>query len=70
LHTYAAISGEDTDYVMNAVIDTVLAKDKEIAAWRLEHSQSFVPTLSPTPKRSRRLGRVDGARSETRERVV
>jgi hypothetical protein len=80
LHAYAAFIGEDTDYVMNAVIDTVLAKDKEFAAWRTDHSQSFVPTPSPAPKRSRRAGGVDGARSvvagvgsarsETRERVV
>src|SRR5207245_8236743 len=28
LHAYAAFIGEDTDYLVNAVIDTVLAKDK------------------------------------------
>ena len=63
LYAYAAFIGEDTHYVMNAVIDTVLAKDKEFAAWRTDHAQSFAPTPSPAPKRNRRAGRVDGARS-------
>jgi hypothetical protein len=32
--------------VLNEVIDTVLARDKEFQAWRAEHSASFVP---PSP---------------------
>src|SRR3954468_9649464 len=43
LHAYAAFLGESTDYVLNQVIDTVLAKDKEFAKWRTDHPQSFVP---------------------------
>src|SRR5947207_14806642 len=43
LHAYAAFLGESTDYVLNQVIDTVLAKDKEFAKWRADHPQSFVP---------------------------
>src|SRR5882762_6263451 len=54
LHAYAAFLGEDSDYVVNAVIDTVLAKDKEFAAWRTDHGQSFVPPPPlPAPKRVR-----------------
>jgi hypothetical protein len=63
LHAYAAFIGEDTHYVMNAVIDTVLAKDKEFAAWRTDHAQSFVPTASAAPRRNGPARRVDGARS-------
>ena len=43
LHAYAAFLGESTDYVLNQVIDTVLAKDKEFAKWRTDHPGSFVP---------------------------
>jgi hypothetical protein len=43
LFAYAHFLGESTDYVLNEVIDTVLAKDKEFLAWRAENSSSFVP---------------------------
>jgi hypothetical protein len=66
LCAYAAFIGEDPAYVVNAVIDTVLAKDKEFAAWRAEHPQSFAPAPSTTPKRNRRAARgVDAARTAT-----
>ena len=42
LYAYAAFLGESTDYVLNQVVDTVLAKDKEFATWRADHPQSFV----------------------------
>ena len=43
LFAYAHFLGEPTDYVLNQLIDTVLAKDKEFLAWRTEHPQSHVP---------------------------
>ena len=43
LYAYAHFLGEPTDYVLNQVIDTVLAKDKEFLAWRAEHPESYVP---------------------------
>ena len=46
LFAYAHFLGESTDYVLNEVIDTVLAKDKEFQAWRAENNNSFVP---PSP---------------------
>ena len=54
LHAYAAFLGESTDYVLNQVIDTVLAKDKEFAKWRAEHPHSCVPHTATRsrPKRS------------------
>jgi hypothetical protein len=44
LFAYAHFLGESTDYVLNEVIDSVLAKDKEFMAWRSENSASFVPS--------------------------
>ena len=52
LHAYAAFLGESTDYVLNQVIDTVLAKDKEFVKWRADHAHSHVPTAS-RPRRHR-----------------
>ena len=81
LYAYAAFLGEDAEYVVNAVIDTVLAKDKEFAAWRADHGESFVPPPPPpAPTRARRRDRrVDGVgasdgdvgtRSPIRDRTV
>ncbi len=36
------VLGEPVEYVLNELIDTVLAKDKEFVAWRAKHPQSFV----------------------------
>ena len=43
LYAYAQFLGEPTDYVINQLIDSVLAKDKEFLAWRAEHPDSYVP---------------------------
>lgn len=43
LYAYAHFIGEPTEYVLNQVIDTVLAKDKEFLQWRATHSESYVP---------------------------
>ena len=34
LYAYAHFIGEPTEYVLNQVIDTVLAKDREFLQWR------------------------------------
>src|SRR3989304_1555096 len=58
LFAYAPFRGESTDYVLNEVIDTVLAKDKEFQAWRAENSNSFVPPPpAGQPVRKRRSNR-------------
>ena len=58
LHAYAAFLGEDPEYVLNEVIDTVLAKDKEFLAWRAENRTSFVPPPPANqPVRKRRSKR-------------
>jgi hypothetical protein len=42
LYAYAHFLGEPTGYVLNQVIDTVLAKDKDFVQWRASHPESFV----------------------------
>ena len=37
LYAYAHFLGESADYVLNEVIDTVLARDKDFVVWRAEH---------------------------------
>lgn len=54
LYAYAQFLGEPTDYVLNQVIDTVLAKDKEFQAWRAEHPGSFLPRPGHRAHRPRR----------------
>ena len=53
LHAYAAFLGESTDYVLNQVIDTVLAKDKEFVKWRADHAHSYVPNSASRVLRNR-----------------
>ncbi|OFW25861.1 MAG: hypothetical protein A3G21_14000 [Acidobacteria bacterium RIFCSPLOWO2_12_FULL_66_21] len=60
LYAYAQFLGEPAEYVLNELIDTVLAKDKEFVAWRAEHAQSFVPRRPP------RIRKRAGARDATR----
>lgn len=43
LYAYAHFIGEPTEYVLNQVIDTVLARDKDFLQWRATHPNSFVP---------------------------
>ena len=38
LYAYAAFINEDAEYVLNELIDTVLARDKDFMKWRAEHS--------------------------------
>ena len=72
LFAYAHFLGESTDYVLNEVIDAVLAKDKEFLAWRAENSASFVP---PPPanqpvRKSRPKRRADSQPSAAEAAVV
>ena len=50
LYAYAHFIGEPTEYVINQVIDTVLAKDKEFLQWRAKHPESYVPRSAATKK--------------------
>ncbi len=59
LYAYAHFLGESTEYVLNQLIDTVLARDKEFLQWRAEHPGSFMPR---SEKKTRSTG-GDGQRS-------
>ena len=56
LFAYAGFLGESTEYVLNEIIDTILAKDKEYLQWRSQHPQSFVPPRAGRGRRSRSGG--------------
>lgn len=55
LFAYATFLGEPAEYVLNQLIDTVLAKDKEFLAWRDAHPGSHAPR--PAPRRARTRAR-------------
>jgi hypothetical protein len=56
LYAYAHFLGEPTEYVLNQLVDTMLAKDKEFVAWRAEHPESYVPRRASHRPRSARRG--------------
>ena len=66
LYAYAKFLEEDVEYVLNQLIGTKLAKDKEFLRWRATHPESYVPGPSapakkaksphPTPSRVRETG--------------
>ena len=65
LYAYAQFIGESPEYVLNEVIDMVLARDKEFVTWRTEHPESHapapVPRRAPTRRGGRRTARPDPA---------
>jgi hypothetical protein len=66
LYAYAAFIGEDAEYVLNEVIATVLAKDKEFVNWRAEHSESFAPRAAAARvQRSAASRNITGGRSSS-----
>ena len=54
LYAYAHFLGESTEYVLNQLVESILAKDKEFVAWRTEHPASFVPAPVHHPKKPKR----------------
>lgn len=56
LYAYAHFLGEPTEYVLNQLVDTMLAKDKDFVAWRAEHPESYVPRRASHRPRSARRG--------------
>lgn len=66
LHAYAEFLGEPAEYVLNELIETVLAKDKDFAKWRAEHPESCLPV----PSKKRHRGRVPASGSSGRPAAV
>ena len=64
LYAYAHFIGEPTEYVLNQVIDTVLARDKDFLQWRATHQESYVPRSTIMKGAARRsAGRTPAAAS-------
>lgn len=62
LYAYARFIGESTEYVLNQVIDNLLAKDKEFQQWRATNPDACAPACSGNDRRTRRLnGRTQAA---------
>jgi len=45
---YARFIGDTADYVLNQVIESTIAKDKEFVAWRVEHPDEVA--VKPKPR--------------------
>lgn len=65
LHAYAEFLGEPTDYVLNQLIESKLARDKEFVQWRTEHPQSYVPRPSTSSRPATRSRSPRGRTHET-----
>ncbi|MGH9242480.1 MAG: hypothetical protein ACRD3G_30895 [Vicinamibacterales bacterium] len=69
LYAYAQFLGEPTEYVINQLVESVLAKDKDFVAWRADHPQSFVPqTVSATRKPKRHVAAAHTSRATAHNR--
>ena len=67
LYAYAQFLGEPTDYVLNQLIESILARDKEFLNWRADHPESFVPPPAHQLKEARRS---DSASERIRHRTT
>ena len=47
---YARFIGDTADYVLNQLIDTTIAKDRDFLAWRADHPHETVATRSRTDR--------------------
>ena len=48
---YAQFIGDTQDYVLNQLIETTIAKDREFVAWRTEHPGPITTTATRRPSR-------------------
>lgn len=46
---YARFIGDSVDYVVNQLIETTLAKDRDFVAWRTSASAEAETTAAPVP---------------------
>ena len=58
VYAYAAFINEDVEYVINELIVNGLEKERDYAAWRADHAQSYAP---PRPMKKRRGNQVAAA---------
>jgi hypothetical protein len=48
LLAYARFIGDSADYILNQLIETTLAKDREFTTWRAEHAADERPASAPS----------------------
>jgi hypothetical protein len=56
---YARFIGDTADYVLNQLIDTTIAKDREFVSWRAEHPTEAI--VQPREQRRVALPRASAA---------
>lgn len=61
LFAYAKFIGEPTEYILNQLVENVLARDKDFQAWREQNPESYVP--KPGEWKKKRSGRQPPAPS-------
>ena len=59
---YARFIGDTADYVLNQLIDTTIAKDREFVAWRAQNPNEVVASAGPHRRSSAAMGSVSVAR--------
>jgi hypothetical protein len=62
LYAYAQFIGETAEYVLNQLVDTMLAKDKEFVAWRAQHPDSYVPLADRERRKEQQAVKGDRVR--------
>ena len=50
---YAQFIGDTPDYILNQLIDSTLAKDRDFVAWRTERPAADQQEAKPTRRRNR-----------------
>ena len=59
---YARFIGDTADYVLNQIIDTTIAKDRDFVAWRAEHPHETVTRPNGVDRSTRITPSVDEQR--------
>jgi hypothetical protein len=59
---YARFIGDTADYVLNQIIDTTIAKDRDFVAWRAEHPHETVTRPNGVDRSTRVTATADEQR--------
>ena len=59
---YARFIGDTADYVLNQIIDTTIAKDRDFVAWRAEHPHEVVTRPNGVDRSTRASASADDQR--------
>jgi hypothetical protein len=70
LYAYAQFIGETAEYVLNQLVEAILAKDKEFVAWRAEHPDSYVPLPDRELRKQKQATKADRARPASLTRAA